>query len=66
MRENTQHRTNGVNFFIPLLNIILYSFICFQLMVAIMSANETFDLASGSHFLVNTRGVSNIYFSVTE
>lgn len=35
-------------------------------MVAIMSANETSDLASGSHFLVNTTGVSNIYSSVIE
>lgn len=33
-------------------------------MEAIISANETCDLASGSHFLVNTTGVSSIYFGV--
>lgn len=33
-------------------------------MEAIISANETFDLASGSHFLVNTIEVSGIYFSI--
>lgn len=33
-------------------------------MEVIISANETFDLASGSHFLVNTTEVSGIYFGV--
>lgn len=67
MREKAQKgKKKGQFFSFYCWNIILYSFICFQLMVAIMSANETFDLASGSHFLVNTTGVSNIYSSVIE
>lgn len=33
-------------------------------MEAIISANETFDLASDSHFLVNTTEVSSIYFGI--
>lgn len=46
------------------LNFILSSFICFHLMGMIISANETFDLASGSHFLVSTTGVSSVYFGI--
>lgn len=46
------------------LNFILSSFICFHLMETIISANETFDLASGSCFLVNATRVSSIYFGI--
>lgn len=54
----------GSIFLIYCLNLILSSFICFHLMEAIISANETFDLASGSHFLINTTEVSSIYFGI--
>lgn len=64
LREKAHHRTKGINFFVYCLNFTLSSFICFHLMEAIISANETFDLASGSHFLVNTTEVSSIYFGI--
>lgn len=63
--ESTPQNKRDPFFSFYCLNFILSSFICFHLMEAIISANETFDLASGSHFLVNTTGVSSIYFGVT-
>ena len=62
--ESTPQNKRDHFFSFYCLNFILSSFICFHLMEVIISANETFDLASGSHFLVNTTGVPSIYFGI--
>lgn len=64
--ESTPQNKRDPFFSFYWLNFILSSFICFHLMEVIISANETFDLASGSHFLVDTAGVSSVYFGTIE